>query len=328
MAIGVDQHLDLGSAHLRAAFRNVLEPIELLFDIFVLIGADVIPDLGCRGDDVRLLAAVGDDVVNATGFLDVLAHVVGADVHQLDAVESAAPLVGTAGCVSRDAAKGELCGDARLRGAEVSAILGAGVPVQTRVKVGEQPGEQHVDFADQRLLGRRAIDADRPLELVLVIDMLGGQGGPDRASAERTMPAAMPRRSPRRRLARPRVLLRQLRQRIILRENADDRRARAILRHKRGRHPGDPFLHLEAVLLEDADEPSRGAMLFEADFRKGPDVLIAGDQLILERIEMLDDIGFDRRAGGLIGGVFARAAAEEEGGEKNEGEIATHGVSS
>ena len=55
---------------------------------------------------VGLTAAVGDDAVDAAVFLEVLAHVVDADVHQLDALESAAAFFRAARGMGRQA--GEL----------------------------------------------------------------------------------------------------------------------------------------------------------------------------------------------------------------------------
>src|SRR5579884_4470181 len=93
MAVGVDAHLHLGAAHPGGAVGDVGEPVEVGLGVGVGVGPHVVPGLGGRRYDVGLAAAVGDDVVDAAGLLDVLAHVVGADVHQLDAVQRAAALV-------------------------------------------------------------------------------------------------------------------------------------------------------------------------------------------------------------------------------------------
>src|SRR5437773_11739718 len=99
------------------------------------VGPDVVPDLRRRRHHIRLTAAVGDNVVDAVGFLGVLAEVVGADVHQFDAVQGAAALVRTAGGVGGQAGEGEFGRNECLRAAVLDAILGARVPVQAGVEI-------------------------------------------------------------------------------------------------------------------------------------------------------------------------------------------------
>ena len=127
-----------------------------------------------------------------------------------------------------------------------------GMPVQAGVQIAEQPGQQHVDLADERFLGGGAVDADRPLELVLVVNLLDGQGGTDRGGPQGAVAAAMAGGSALGGLANAADLLRQFRQGVVLGQNADDRRPGAVFGHERGRHPGDAFGDLEAGLFEDS----------------------------------------------------------------------------
>src|SRR5262249_3367185 len=114
-------------------------------------------------------------------FLDVFAHIIGADVHQLDAVQGAAALVRADGRVGRQAGEGELGGDQCLGGAVVDFVLRTGVPVQAGVQVTKLPVQRHVDLADTGFLRGRAVDAEGALQLVLVVRPLDGEGRADGA---------------------------------------------------------------------------------------------------------------------------------------------------
>ncbi len=192
MAIRVDMHGDFRPAHLGRAVGDVAQPIEVAFDIFVRVGADEIPHLGAGRHHVRLGAAVGDDVMNAAGFLDVFAHVVRADVHQLNAVEGATALLGTAGGVRGQTGERKLGGDQRLGGHVGDAVFRAGVPVQAGVEVGELVIERHIHLADNGLLGRRPVQADGALDMVLVDSILDGEGRADGGGAEAQWPQPWP----------------------------------------------------------------------------------------------------------------------------------------
>jgi hypothetical protein len=75
--VRVDLHLpELDRAHGRGAAGDLAHPIEIVLDVPVPVGADVVPDLGARRDDLRLAASVRHDVVDARIPLDVLPHVV------------------------------------------------------------------------------------------------------------------------------------------------------------------------------------------------------------------------------------------------------------
>jgi hypothetical protein len=68
-------------------------------------------------------------------------------------------------------------------------------------------------------------------------------------------------------------------------------------------------------------------MLFKPDLGVRPDVLIARDQIGLDRVEMLEDIFFDRAIGRLIGDVFVSQRQDRADSQENQDETATHGGS-
>ena len=84
-----DGHRRVG--HHRRALRHLVADLPHLLDVLVVGLAEVVPDRRVARHDVRLIAAVGDDVVRALLEAQVLAAEVPADVHQLDRVERALP---------------------------------------------------------------------------------------------------------------------------------------------------------------------------------------------------------------------------------------------
>src|SRR5262249_34291887 len=108
VTIGIDLEGNLGASHLGGRLGDIFHPVELVFDILVGIGADVVPDLGGGRHHVRLSAAVGNDVMNAIRLLHVLAHVIDADVHQLNAVQGAAAFLRASGRVGGQPGEREL----------------------------------------------------------------------------------------------------------------------------------------------------------------------------------------------------------------------------
>src|SRR5262249_3970665 len=153
-----------GLAHLSGRLGDLVDPGQVLLDVLVRVGADVVPDRGARRDDVRLDAAVGDHVVDAGVLFDVLSHVVDADVHQLDRVERGAAAVRGGRGGGGHAGERVVDRDHRLAGAERDARLVGRVPGDRGVDVVEQAGPDHVNLADQQLLGRAAVDAHPPLD--------------------------------------------------------------------------------------------------------------------------------------------------------------------
>ena len=103
-------------------------------------------------------------------------------------------------------------------------------------------------------------------------------------------------------------LLRRLRDAVDVGPERDDRLARSPRRHERRRDAGDPFLHREAVLLEDVDQVAVGLDLLEPELAVAEDLvdhllrelraaLDVGDRLLLEGVEL----GIGRSRGGVLG---------------------------
>ena len=87
------------AGHQRRALRHLVAEVPHLLDVRVVGLAEEVPDRRLRRHDVRLIAAVGDDVVRALLEAEVLAPEVPAGVHQLHGVERAAAAPGRAGAV-------------------------------------------------------------------------------------------------------------------------------------------------------------------------------------------------------------------------------------
>ena len=84
-------HLDLGLGHQRGAVRDLAHALDQRVHAGHVAGADRVAHLGVGLHDVRRDAAgVEHRIVNARVGRHVLAHVVDADIHQLDRIERAA----------------------------------------------------------------------------------------------------------------------------------------------------------------------------------------------------------------------------------------------
>ena len=75
---------EFGSGGEGAGLGAIEDALEHLLDPLVAV-ADVIPDAGLVGDDVRRLAAFDDHVVHPVGGIEMLAEEIRGDVHDLDA---------------------------------------------------------------------------------------------------------------------------------------------------------------------------------------------------------------------------------------------------
>ena len=80
-------HAHFGIGHHRGRLGHRGADVPQLLDLVVAGLAEVVPDGGVGRHDVRLVAAVGDDVMRALLQPQVLAAEVPADVHQLHGVE-------------------------------------------------------------------------------------------------------------------------------------------------------------------------------------------------------------------------------------------------
>ncbi len=187
-------------------------------------------------------------------FLQMFAHVVDTDIHQLDRVQRTAALLRVPGRVSRNAVECELHRHNSLGTARPGAGLRRRMPVQADVQIVELPVKQHVDLADDRLFGRSAVKANRAFKVVLLHRRLDGQDSTQRARSQAAVTARMPGRSLFKRRSNRFGLLRHPGQRVVFGKNPDDRFSGAVTRHKGRRHSGDTVLHLEPVFFQFRNE--------------------------------------------------------------------------
>jgi hypothetical protein len=134
------------------------------------------------GNDVRLIATVGDDVVRSLLERQVLAPEVPADIHQFHGVERAAPPPGSTGGVRALSFEGI---EHRNETGHVSPIaprhahVVADVDEHGDVHVLEQSGADEIRLRPDQLLGRAGPDSDGSRELFALHDLFHGDGGGD-----------------------------------------------------------------------------------------------------------------------------------------------------
>ena len=115
---GDDLHLDLRFRHQRRALGNLVHAPDQLVHAWQVAGADRIAHPGVGLHDVGCDAAgIEQRVMHARVARHVLAHVVDADIHQLDGIERAAAEMGRGG---------------GMRGAAGEDEIGAGVGERRR----------------------------------------------------------------------------------------------------------------------------------------------------------------------------------------------------
>jgi hypothetical protein len=148
-----------------------------------------------------------------------------------------------------------------------------GVPVQGGVDVVEQARAHQIDLARTTLLGRRAVDAQFALDVVLDHPLLERDGRADRGRAEQVVAAAVAGDLARNAGLHRVMGLGQARQGVELGEDGDDG-AGAVLEagDEGGRHAGHAGLYLEAGGLQLLLQHGRALGLLVADLGEAPDL--------------------------------------------------------
>ena len=82
--------------------------------------------------------------------------------------------------------------------------------------------------------------------------------------------------------------LREVRQRVVFGQDADDRLASAVARDERRGHVAQPGLHFKASGLEFLDEQRGRAALFQADFSELPNRFVDRLELRLKSRDFLE----------------------------------------
>ena len=274
-----------------------------LLDLRIRRLAEVVPDGRIPRDHVRLIAAVGDDVVRALFERQVLAPVVPADVHELDRVERAATPPRRPGRVRR------LAGERELDRHEPSAIavapghaeVVADVREERDVDVLEEAVAHEVGLRADQLFGGPRPDPDGARQLLALHDFLHGDRRRDVDRLPGVVSFAVSGRAlDHRRVIGDARLLRRLRDAVDVRAECDDGLARAPRRHERGRNAGDAFLDCEPVLLQDVDEITVRLDLLKAELGEAEDRI---DHLLrehLHRLDVLDRLRLETFRAGIL----------------------------
>src|SRR5579883_2379597 len=186
---------------------------------------------------------------------------------------------------------------------------GARVPGQGDVQVIEQAGAGHVELADERLLGRAAVEADSALELAGGDLLLDGDGGPQGGGPEQVMAAAVAGAAGREGLPGRLSLLGQPRQGVVLAQQADDWPSLAEAGNERGGEPRDAVLDAESLMPGEVGQVAGRPPLAQGRLGVAPDAIGQGDQLLAVPVD-----GGDGLVAGRQGAIAGPGGDERAGG--------------
>ena len=179
-----DAVADLGLGHQRGAVGDLAHARHELVQLVELAGADQVAHGRVRLHDVRRdSAGIGDRVVDAGGLRHVLAHVVDADVHQLDGVERAPPELRAGGGMGGAALELEQELVAGQRDRRVDRRERRRMPGDRDVDVVEQARAHQEALGGAAFLGRAAVVADTARRSGRRQPILDGRGREQRAGA-------------------------------------------------------------------------------------------------------------------------------------------------
>ena len=204
----------------------------------------------------------------------MLATVVPADVHQLDAVERAAAVPGGDGAVGALAFEEKLDRDqpAAAPLAPAGDEVGADVAVEHGVDILEQPGPDEVGLVPELLLGDPRPEHQRARDVLALHDLLHRERGGHDERLPGIVPFAVPRRPLHQRVAIGDArFLRGLRDAVDVGAERDDRCARAPACDPRGRDAGDPPLDREPVRFENTGDIPLSLELLEPQLAEAED---------------------------------------------------------
>ena len=225
--------------HDRRGVRHPVPDRPEVLDLVEVVLAEVIPDRRVGRDDVRLVAAVADDVVRPLREPEMLAAEVPPDVHQLHGVERAPAAPRRAGGVRALALEAVL----HRHHAAAAGVAprcperAADVGVEDGVHVLEDSRAHEIRLGRQQLLGDARPQHQRAGDLLALHDLLGGERGRHDHRLTAVVSLAMPRRAGHELLARDdsRRLVRR-RQAVDVGPEGDHRPPRTPRRDPRRRH--------------------------------------------------------------------------------------------
>ncbi len=180
----------------------------------------------------------------------MLSHVVHADVHQFYGVQCTSTAKRLGRSMRGDAAELELDVDDGLGRSIAGTGCVAGMPREDDIIVTKEAITQHVDLADARFLGRRAVELYRALQLSRGNQVLQRNGRGCRAHTEHRVTAGVPCERIRSHLPLRHRCLGDARQGVVFSEQSDHRPPRTIARGKRRRHTRHAGLDFEAIGFE------------------------------------------------------------------------------
>jgi hypothetical protein len=210
--------------------------------------------LGTGGDDVGLVAALGEDAVDALLGADVLPQRSDVDVAQHRRIEGVAALVRER---SRVGGLARVRGGHLLHGDHVHAshVEAGGVDHERGVDPVERAALRHLDLAAAPLLGRRAEHHDAPSRLCR--DRRSREARAQPGGGDDVVPAAVPDAG----------------QRVVLAQHRDRRPAGAGPCGERGLEPVGVAFDVEALVLQHLGQQVVGEPLLVVELRVGVDLV-------------------------------------------------------
>ncbi len=247
-----DRHRYLGLGHQRRALGNLLHPFVQREHAGQIARADGIADLGRGLHHVRCdTAGIQHCIMNACVRGHVLAHVIDADIHQLDRVERRAAKMRRSGGVAGTAGELKIHAGVGERQRLVDPRHRRWVPGDSDVGVIESAGAHHERFRRAAFLRGTAIIAHAPRHLVGGKPILHRCCGEQRGRAEQVVAAAMAMATRYHLFAFGKARdLAQAGQSVVFTEDGDDRSAFTGLTHDGGWDVREIFLHPEAEPLQ------------------------------------------------------------------------------
>ena len=265
--------LDGGVRHQRRALRDLVHPLVQGHAVLDEVGTDHVQDAGLVLHHVGAYAAcVQNGVVHPGVAGHMLPQELHAHIHQLYRVQRAAAPLRRGGCLGRQPVERVDHLDAGVGGAGSHLAAVAGVPRQRRVKAVPQALPSHIGLGRHALLAGAAVQDDGAAFSGLGQIVLQADGGGHGPRAQQIVAAAVAAAALHQFVVRGAARrLRKAGQRIVLRQQANDRPTAAEGGGEGGGDAAYALLHLKALSLQHLDEQGGGLYLLHGQLGIVPD---------------------------------------------------------
>ena len=239
--------------------------------------AEVVFNAGAVRHHVGSLAAIRNNIVDAGGLGNMLAHQIHHIIEGLDRIQGGTAGLRSAGSVGRYPPEGELHLHVGQAGGLVDGIARVGMPVEHCVQALEYAFAHHIGLASPALFRRASEEFHRALAAGCCEPFAHCHCAGDRSGAEEIVPAGMSGSARHQHFPVWHGILAHSGDGIILRHHADNRPAVAKGSHERRGDAGNSALHRKSLTLKEVS-PLLGAL----------ELLVAGlgivEDALLQRI--------------------------------------------